>query len=110
SGITNLQATTGQTEGKINLSWTAVGDDGNSGTAASYVVKYSTDPITTQGQFDSANTYTQSWNPLGTGESEAQTLSGLTGGTTYYIAIALFPVVLLKSPCNAASSTASMAI
>jgi len=87
SAITDLSAITGATEGKINLSWTAPGDDGNSGQASSYIVKYSVNSITTQIEFDSAQTYSQTWTPVISGNTEQRTIAGLSGGTTYYISI-----------------------
>jgi len=87
ASINNLSAVTGDLEGEIRITWTAPGDDGNTGTATSYIVKYSGSNIVNQTQFDAANSYTQSWTPLAAGSSESKVLSGLTGGTTYYIAI-----------------------
>ncbi len=51
--ITNLLAVPGQFPGEIRLTWTAPGDDGTTGTASSYIVKVSHDPITLA-NFDAA--------------------------------------------------------
>jgi len=70
----------------IDLSWTAPGDDGNSGTAASYDIRYSTEPISEQ-NWDSAIQITGEPTPAQAGSSQSMTVSGLTSGTTYYFAI-----------------------
>jgi hypothetical protein len=44
--IITLTAQTGTTEGTVDLSWIAPGDDGDTGTATSYLVKYSNAEIT----------------------------------------------------------------
>ncbi|HEX2993308.1 MAG TPA: hypothetical protein VHP14_00700, partial [Anaerolineales bacterium] len=45
AAITTLVATPGTTNGSVNLRWNAVGDDDMTGTATSYLVRYSTSPI-----------------------------------------------------------------
>jgi hypothetical protein len=94
-------------EGGGTESRTATGDDGNVGTASSYLVKYSTSTITA-GNFDSATAYPQNWAPLASGNAENHTLGGLTGGQTYYVAIKVLDDVLNTSPMsNVASAVAS---
>ncbi len=44
--IANLAAEPGEYNGSVLLSWTATGDDGNTGRATSYEIRYSTSPIT----------------------------------------------------------------
>jgi len=39
----------------IHVSWQATGDDGNTGTATAYDLRWSTSPITTDAQFDNAS-------------------------------------------------------
>lgn len=87
SAVTNLSASSGEGIGNIILTWSAVGDDTTSGIASGYAVKYSSSPITTSAQFDSASAYTQSWSPVVSGNSENKTLTGLAGGIIYYISI-----------------------
>lgn len=70
----------------IDLSWTAPGDDGNSGTAASYDIRYSTEPISEQ-NWDLAIQITGEPTPAQAGSSQSMTVSGLVSGTTYYFAI-----------------------
>ncbi len=86
--INNLAATA-VANGDIQLEWTATGDDDGTGTATSYVVKYSNSEIITQEEFNSATTttYSQSWTPKSSGDSETEILTGFTDGQTYYFAI-----------------------
>ncbi|MFA6096279.1 MAG: cohesin domain-containing protein [Candidatus Paceibacterota bacterium] len=70
----------------MTLNWTAVGDNGNSGTAASYDARYSTSAITAA-NFSLATQATGEPSPKANGGAESMTLTGLTGATTYYFAI-----------------------
>ncbi|MDY6965069.1 MAG: invasin domain 3-containing protein [Halobacteriota archaeon] len=93
AAIIDLFASTGMNPGEVNLTWTAPGDDGSTGTALGYIVRYSTSQITNQGEFDSATDYPNSWTPLIASSNESYTLSGLTPNTTYYFAIEAFDEV-----------------
>ncbi|PIT92873.1 MAG: hypothetical protein COU08_00115 [Candidatus Harrisonbacteria bacterium CG10_big_fil_rev_8_21_14_0_10_42_17] len=70
----------------ITVSWTAPGDDGSTGTATSYDLRYSTSAITF-GNFDSATTVTGEPTPSVAGTSESKVVSGLSAETTYYFAL-----------------------
>jgi len=83
--ITTLTATA-LTAREIRLNWTAVGDDGNVGTASSYDIRYST-AVITSANFSSANQASNPPTPKINGSSETFTISGLSGDTTYYFAI-----------------------
>jgi hypothetical protein len=85
AAIANLNATS-STATTIALSWTAPGDDGNTGTATTYDIRYSTSPITL-GNWGSATQATGEPAPAAAGTSQNFTLSGLTGSTTYYVAM-----------------------
>ena len=85
SAIANL-ALSGATSSSINLAWTAPGDDGSTGTATTYDVRYSTATIT-EGNWASATLATGEPSPSVAGSSESMTVSGLTASTTYYFAI-----------------------
>jgi hypothetical protein len=82
--------TTETTTDSIILSWTASGDDGDSGTAAGYILKYSISGPINDGNWNSATTYSQSWIPLSAGSIEIQEISGLNPNTTYWFAIRAF--------------------
>jgi hypothetical protein len=85
AAIANLSVT-GSTATSISLSWAAPGDDGTSGTAASYDIRYSTSTITSA-NWGSATPATGEPTPTASGTTQSYTLSGLTGSRTYYIAI-----------------------
>ena len=68
------------------LTWTAVGDDGNEGTAASYDLRYSTSPID-MARFPSTTQVMGEPSPHAAGTSESMTVSGLSAGMTYYFAL-----------------------
>jgi len=85
SAIANLGAGS-PTEHSIQLNWTAPGDDGNSGTAAQYDIRYSTATITA-GNFNSATPVASPPAPLVAGTAQSHTVSGLISGTLYYFAI-----------------------
>ncbi|GAB4029146.1 MAG: hypothetical protein Fur0012_03120 [Elusimicrobiota bacterium] len=88
SAISDLTASPGAFGGQINLSWTAPGDSVNIGTATAYLVRYRTDTaISNAALWNTASVYSQSWQPLGSGESESYVISGFTPGTTYYFAV-----------------------
>jgi len=86
AAITDLRASNG-TADSITLTWTAPGDDGNTGTAAGYVVKYSTAGPITASNWDSATTYTQSWVPLANGNVDTHVVSGLQSDSQYWFAV-----------------------
>ncbi len=87
AAINDLAAATGSSEGEVDLSWTAPGDDGSSGTANAYIVRYSTSSIDNDAEFDAATDVTGEPAPQAAGTSQSMTVSGLTGGQTYYFAI-----------------------
>ena len=88
AAITNLFATSGTEEGSVDLSWTAPGDNGNSGTANYYLVRYSTTPITDETAWANATgVLTGIPTPQAAGSTEQMTIEGLTSGATYYFAV-----------------------
>ncbi len=74
------------TSSSISISWTAPGDDGNTGTASEYDIRYSTSPIT-DFNWNLATQATGENAPLVAGSDESFTIEGLALSTTYYIAI-----------------------
>ncbi|VAV85537.1 hypothetical protein MNBD_DELTA01-331, partial [hydrothermal vent metagenome] len=70
----------------IDLGWTAPGDDGSTGTATSYDVRYSTSSII-EGNWAGATTVTGEPTPGVAGTSESMTVTGLTCETEYFFAI-----------------------
>ncbi len=85
AAIANL-ALSNPTPNGLTLSWTAPGDDGSTGTATTYDIRYSTSNIT-NANWNSATQATGEPAPKAAGQSETFTLSGLNTNTTYYVAI-----------------------
>ncbi|MDZ7392540.1 MAG: Ig-like domain-containing protein [candidate division KSB1 bacterium] len=85
AAVTNL-AVSGTTANSVTLTWTAPGDDGTVGTAASYDLRYSTSPITAT-NFDAATQATGLGTPKAAGSTETFTVTGLNSATTYYFAL-----------------------
>lgn len=77
---------TGTTGNSLALRWTAPGDDGSTGTAASYDIRYSTSAIT-NANWASATQATGEPTPTAGGTVQTFTLGGLSGSQTYYVAI-----------------------
>ncbi|HEY6572927.1 MAG TPA: S8 family serine peptidase, partial [Candidatus Eisenbacteria bacterium] len=72
----------------MRLAWTATGDDGNTGRATRYEIRYSSSPIN-DANFGSA-TLASSGDPLSAGNAESKEITGLGFSTTYYFAIKAF--------------------
>ncbi len=70
----------------VMLSWTAPGDDGNIGTAATYEVRMSTSAIDA-GSWSGATVVAGPPAPRAAGTLQSLTVRGLTAGTTYWFAI-----------------------
>lgn len=90
AGITDLFAAsaTGTLYGQVNLQWTAVGDDGNTGTAASYQIRYSTSFIDTEAKWTAATVVTSGVPvPAASGSLQNMTVSGLGPSLNYYFSI-----------------------
>ncbi|OCT13411.1 hypothetical protein A8709_17520 [Paenibacillus pectinilyticus] len=85
SAISNLAAAS-PTSSSLSLSWTAPGDDGTTGTAASYDIRYSTSTITSA-NWASATQISGEPAPSAAGTSQSMTVGGLSASTTYYFAI-----------------------
>lgn len=77
---------TGATGTTLSLRWTAPGDDGSTGTASSYDIRYSTSAIT-NGNWASATPVTGEPAPAVAGTVQTFTIPGLAGSQTYYVAM-----------------------
>ena len=86
STISDL-STSGATTSTIDLDWTAVGDDANSGTATTYDIRYSTSNITNDTDFNNATQVSGEPSPSIAGSNESMTVTGLSDSTLYYFAI-----------------------
>ncbi len=85
SAVTNLSAG-GVTQTSAIVSWTAPGDDGGVGTAASYDVRFSA-AVINDSSWSSAAQAAGEPTPALAGTSQNFTLSGLNAGTTYWSAL-----------------------
>ena len=81
AGRASAQGTT-----SVTLSWTAPGDDGNTGTAAQYEVRLSTSPIDA-GNFASAALLANPPAPLAAGSPQTMFVTGLQVLTPYWVAM-----------------------
>lgn len=110
SSIFNL-STSNFTSGSIGLVWTAVGDDGTSGMAHSYVIKYSSSPITGESAWYSAYyAQTASLVPESAGTPMSAVVTGLIPNTTYYFAIKAFDDVGNPSGLSNSPSGTTLAV
>ncbi len=86
AAVTDLAATVVDAT-TVQLSWTAPGDDGSTGAAASYDIRYSTIPITNDASFAAATAVQNPPTPQSAGGSEALQVTGLTTGVQYWFAL-----------------------
>lgn len=70
----------------VTLSWTAPGDDGNTGQASSYNIRYSTSPIS-DSSFAAATAALSPPVPQPAGSAESFSVTGLLPATTYFFAL-----------------------
>jgi chitodextrinase len=83
--ISDLRATSVDAT-RVDLAWTASGDDYDQGTATSYDLRYSTSPITAD-NFADATRVAGTPSPKLSGSAESFTVTGLSPSTTYWLAI-----------------------
>uniref|UniRef100_A0A832I5Z7 Choice-of-anchor D domain-containing protein n=1 Tax=Eiseniibacteriota bacterium TaxID=2212470 RepID=A0A832I5Z7_UNCEI len=84
--ITDL-VTTSPSSNAIGLAWTATGDDGTTGRASSYEIRYSTAPITDLASFLAATLVNGTPDPQPFGSPESFEVTGLDFNTTYFFAL-----------------------
>jgi hypothetical protein len=108
AAITNLSKTT-VTSNSVKLNWTAPGDDGNTGTASAYDIRYSTSVITAA-NFNAATQLSGAPAPATAATSQSFVVTGLTANTAYHFAIKASDEVPHTSPIsNVISATTSAA-
>lgn len=108
SAVSDL-AVDSPTQGSLTLTWTAPGNDGNTGTASEYDIRYSTSPMSAAG-FLSAVRIDGVPLPSPAGTRQSMTATGLQSGTTYYFGLRAADDVPLWSPVsNIAAGTTSLA-
>ena len=84
--VSNL-ATSSPTTTSITLTWTAPGDDGNTGTATTYDVRYRTGGAVDTTNWAAASQATGEPTPHSAGTGESFVVSGLTSSTVYYFGL-----------------------
>ncbi len=84
--ISDLAAATGTYGGEIDLTWTAPGDDGLSGYATSYVVRYASSLITGANWATAADVAGEPL-PDTSGTAQSMVVKNLVPGQLYYFAI-----------------------
>jgi hypothetical protein len=77
---------TGTTGTSMSVRWTAPGDNGTTGTARTYDIRYSTSAINTS-NWGSATQTTGEPAPAVAGTQQTFTITGLNSGRTYYVAM-----------------------
>ncbi|MDD2806693.1 MAG: PQQ-binding-like beta-propeller repeat protein [Elusimicrobiales bacterium] len=88
AAVTDLAVSSGPAYGMLTLTWTAPGNDGNSGAAAYYTIKRTTEPAFDWGAFD-GTALEGGTRPVdgAAGTPEREETGGLYGGVTYYFAL-----------------------
>lgn len=100
---------TGSNSQSITLVWTAPGDNGDTGTASNYDLRYSTATIN-DSNWDSAIPATGVTAPHPADTIENHTVSGLSPETTYYFAIKATDASNNTSPLSVVTSTSTKSI
>ncbi|MBA3066801.1 lamin tail domain-containing protein [bacterium] len=89
--ITTLAVVPGENSGTIRLTWIATGDDGTTGTASGYVIRYAKQSINTSNfeNLSVASNWANAivWYPKTAGQEESCLVAGLESNTTYYFSI-----------------------
>ena len=78
---------TGSTASSVSLRWTAPGDDGNTGTALSYDIRYVAGTALTEANWSTATQVTDEPKPSIAVSTEDFTVTGLTPNMTYYLGV-----------------------
>ena len=86
AAVSNL-ATSSPTTTSLTLTWTAPGDDGTTGTAAQYDVRYRTGGAVTTANWSGATQATGEPTPHVAGTGETFVVNGLASNTTFYFAL-----------------------
>jgi formylglycine-generating enzyme required for sulfatase activity len=84
--VTDLSATPGSAPGTVDLTWTAPGDDGISGTVSAYIVRHNSVPIT-EDNWNGSTGVTGEPAPQPAGSVENMTVFGLVPGRVYHFAL-----------------------
>ncbi|MBO9610517.1 MAG: fibronectin type III domain-containing protein [Paenibacillaceae bacterium] len=108
AAVSNLAAPS-STSTSVSLSWTAPGDDGGTGTAASYDIRYNTSTIDA-GNWASSTQASGEPAPAAAGTGQTMTVTGLGANTTYYFAMKTRDEVPNESALSNVVSKATAAV
>ena len=86
AAVADLSLAAGAFPGDFTLSWTAPGDDGALGTAASYQVRWDVSPITDEADWNAAIPVNAGFSPSPAGTAESFTMN-MDPGTLLYFAL-----------------------
>lgn len=86
AAINDLSVLTGSNPGELVLSWTATGDDGDIGRAASYLIGYSPDTVTAT-SWGRAALWSSPPAPSAPGQRQTIVLTGLAPAQHYWVAM-----------------------
>ena len=110
AAVSDLSAT-GMSATGIQLTWTATGDDGSAGTAASYDVRMALSPIADDAAFAAATHVAGAPAPHTAGTAETFLVSGLAPATTYNFALKVADRASnVSGLSNGASATTTSAV
>lgn len=87
AAVDDLTVVGDPTSSTIALEWTATGDDGTSGTAYRYDIRYLADVPITEQNWDTATQASNEPTPQPSGSPETYEVTGLSQQTTYYVAL-----------------------
>lgn len=109
AAVINLAASL-PTATTITLTWTAPGNDGNSGTASQYSIRYSTSGVITETNWNGATVVLTPPTPQTAGSTETFVIQNLTANTTYYFALKTADSVPLWSSISNSPSAKTLAV
>ncbi|EMY61022.1 fibronectin type III domain-containing protein [Leptospira terpstrae] len=107
SDVTTLTATA-MTNETVQLSWTAVGDDGNTGNASSYEIRRSASVINTDLDCDNSHEVTNSISSVTVGTNVNFLVTQLSADTRYYFCVRGYDEVGNKGKWNGIVSATTM--
>lgn len=95
----DVQSAANDSTNSVTLTWTAPGDDGATGQATRYDIRYSTQTIT-DGTWGSATVVANPPTPKVAGQQESFQVTGLQPDTTYYFALKTYDEAGNPSPLS----------